>query len=87
MTVAKQIEIRDNIKKYFDLAFEGETVFVPRKNNKNVYVISQKEYEMLQKAKRNAEYINMLDHSIAQLDSGDVIRLSIGELRGMESDG
>ena len=51
MTVVKQMDIRKNIKHYFDLAFNGDTVFVPRKENKNVVVISQKEYEDLQKAK------------------------------------
>ena len=29
MTVAKQIDIRANIKKYFDMAFNGEPVIVP----------------------------------------------------------
>lgn len=35
MIAAKQMDIRANIKKYFDLAFEGEPVIVSRKENKN----------------------------------------------------
>ena len=50
MTVAKQIDIRANIKKYFDMAFNGEPVIVPRKENKNVVIISEKDYKELEKA-------------------------------------
>lgn len=84
MTVAKQMDIRANIKKFFDIAFNGDVVFVPRKDNKNVYIISQSEYEELQRAKRNAEYLEMLDRSINQVESGDVVVKSLGELRAME---
>lgn len=84
MTVAKQIDVRDNIKRYFDLAFDGETIFIPRKDNKNVYVISQKEYEELQKAKERADYLNMLNHSMEQLVSGEAVKLTMEQLRSME---
>lgn len=85
MTVAKQMDIRDNIKMYFDLAFSGETVFVPRKENKNVYVISQKEYEELQRAKRNVEYLKMLDRSFEQDRAGEVVKVDLSELRKLEN--
>ena len=61
MTVAKQIDIRANIKKYFDMAFNGEPVIVPRKENKNVVIISEKDYKELEKARNNAAYLKMLD--------------------------
>ncbi len=35
MVVAKQMDVRSNIKKYFDLAYDGETVIVPRKQDRN----------------------------------------------------
>ena len=55
MIATKQMDIRANIKKYFDLAFNGETIIVSRKQNKNVVVISEAEYNDLQKAKKNAK--------------------------------
>jgi len=67
MIAAKQMDIRANIKKYFDLAFSGEPVIVSRKQNKNVVVISESEYNNLQKAKNNAEYLAHLDRSFEQL--------------------
>ena len=60
MLTIKQMDLRANIKKYFDLAFNGEAIIVSRKQNKNVVVISEAEYNELQKAKRNAEYLKKL---------------------------
>ena len=38
------------------------------------------------KAKRNAEYLAMLDKSFQQLEEGETISFSMEELRAMESD-
>ena len=86
MTVAKQMEVRRNIKQYFDMAFAGDTILVPRKENKNVVVISQNEYEELQKAKRNYEYLAKIDQSLRQKETGETITFTMEELRAMESD-
>lgn len=80
------MDLRANIKKYFDLAFNGETIIVSRKENKNVVVISEVEYNELQKAKRNAEYFAMLDKSIEQLEHENTISLTMDEMKAMESD-
>jgi antitoxin YefM len=84
MIAAKQMDIRANIKKYFDLAFSGEPIIVSRKENKNVVVISEKEYNELQKAKRNAEYLAMLDKSIAEAEAGGFVIKTIEELEAYE---
>lgn len=86
MIATKQMDLRANIKKYFDLAFNGETIIVSRKENKNVVVISEAKYNELQKAKRNAEYFAMLDKSIEQLEHGNTISLTMDEMKAMESD-
>ncbi len=56
MVIAKQMEIRANIKEYFDLAYDGNPVIVPRKGKKNVVIISEEEYNRLNHAKRLAAY-------------------------------
>lgn len=84
MIATKQMDLRANIKKYFDLAFNGETVVVSRKENKNVVVISEREYNELQKAKRNAEYLAMLDKSMAEAEEGGFVVKSIEELEAYE---
>jgi len=85
MTVAKQMDFRANIKKFLDLAFEGETIFIPRKGNKNVYIISQSKYEEFQKAQRLAEYWNLIEKSRAQIEEGNSVKMSLSELRSMEA--
>ena len=86
MIATKQMDLRANIKKYFDLAFAGETVIVSRKENKNVVVISETEYNELQKAKRNAEYLTKLDKSMEQLEAGNTISFTMDEMKEMETD-
>ncbi len=86
MIAAKQMDIRANIKKYFDMAFDGEPIIVSRKANKNVVIISEAEYNEMAKAKRNVEYLEKLDRSFAQLERGEVIKKSLDELEAMAAD-
>ena len=83
VTVAKQVDVRANIKKYFDMACDGRAVMIPRKANRNVVILSEKEYHELQKAKRNAEYLAKLDRSDKQLRSGKVVEKTMEELEAM----
>lgn len=56
MIIAKQMDIRSNIKDYFDRAFQGETIVVPRKQNRNVVIISEAEYHELSDLRRISTY-------------------------------
>lgn len=47
--------------------FMVERSSYPEKNE-NVVMVSEKEYNALQKAKRNVEYLAMLDQSIAEAE-------------------
>lgn len=63
--------IRNNLKNYCDKATDSqETVIVTRKNEKNVVILSLERYNQLEKAARNAEYLAMIDRSMAQLEDG-----------------
>ncbi|MBR2544924.1 MAG: type II toxin-antitoxin system Phd/YefM family antitoxin [Erysipelotrichaceae bacterium] len=84
MTIVKQMDIRDNIKKYFDMAHEGEPIIVPRKNDKNVVIISENDYKEFEKYKRNAEYIAMLEKSMQQAREGGFIETTIKQLESFE---
>ncbi|MEZ3485779.1 MAG: type II toxin-antitoxin system Phd/YefM family antitoxin [Lachnospiraceae bacterium] len=84
MIAVRQMDIRANIKKYFDMAFGGEPVIVSRKENKNVVIISEAEYNEMAKAKRNAEYLAMVDRRIERLNNGEGIHKTLDELRNME---
>ena len=79
--------IRDNLKSYCDkVTDEKETVIVTRKDEKNVVLISLNEWNALQKAVRNAEYLNKLNRAAEQVERGEVITKTFAELEAMESD-
>lgn len=84
MIAAKQMDVRANIKKYFDMAFDGEPVIVSRKENKNVVIISETEYNEMAKARRNAEYLAMIDKRLERLNNGEGIHKTMDELRAIE---
>lgn len=83
MIAVKPIDLRAKLKDYMDTAFNGEPVIVSRKQNRNVVIVSEHEYNELQKAKRNAEYLAKLDRSLTQLKNGDVVVKSMEELERM----
>lgn len=80
MIATKQMDVRANIKKYFDMAFNGEPVIVSRKENKNVVIISEAEYNDLAKARKNAEYLAKLNRADEQIKNGQVITKTMDEL-------
>ena len=54
--IVKQMDVRSNIRKYFDIAYEGEAVIVPRKQDHNVVIISEAEYNKLMQERRLNAY-------------------------------
>lgn len=86
MLAVKSADIRDNFRKICAEIQMGETVLISRPKNEKIYMISEAEYNALQKAKRNAEYLSMLDESFKQLQQGKTISFSMEELKDMESD-
>lgn len=84
MIATKQMDVRANIKKYFDIAFGGEPVIVSRKENKNVVIISESKYNELEKAKKNVEYLTKLSRADEQIKNGQVITKTMDELLAME---
>lgn len=79
--------IRENLKTYCDRVTDNnETVIVTRKGEKNVVIISLDEWNALQKAARNAEYLGKLDRAIADIKAGRVVTKTIDELAAMENE-
>ncbi len=86
MLAVKSMDVRDNFKDWCNQVINGETLIVSRPKNENVVIMSEKEYNEMQKAKRNAEYLAKLDRSKEQLDQGKTISFTMEELKDMESD-
>ena len=85
MIAAKSMDVRQNFKKFCDKDFHGETVIISRKKNENVVMVSEREYNDLIKARRNAEYLTMLDQSMSEISSGGIVSKSLDELKEFEA--
>jgi len=83
MLAVKSMDVRDNFKDWCKKVINGETVVVSRPKNENIIMVSEKEYNDLMKAKRNTEYLAMLDRSMAQFERGEVVVKSMDELERM----
>jgi len=77
--------LRNKLKEFCDKVTDDyETVIVTRKGEKNVVIISLDEYNSIMKALRNAVYLDKIDKSLAQIDSGNVVTRTIAELEETE---
>lgn len=76
--------IRENLKAYCDKVTDhNETVIVTRKDEKNVVIISLEEWNLLQKALRNSEYLGRLNRSVNDIKAGRGITKTMEELEAM----
>lgn len=84
MLAVKSMSVRDNFKELCSRVFGGEIVIISRPKNENIVMVSEKEYNDLLKAKRNAEYLAMLDKSMAEAESGGFVMKTMEELESYE---
>lgn len=84
MLAVKSMDVRDNFKSLCDKVFKGETLIISRPKNENVVMLSETEYNDIMKAKRNSEYLAMLDKSMAEAEAGGFITKTIAELEEYE---
>ena len=84
MLAVKSMDVRENFKSLCDKVFRGETLIISRPKNENVVMMSESEYNEIMKAKRNAEYLAMLDKSRAEAEAGGFISKTIDELGAYE---
>ena len=80
MISVKSMNVRDNFKGWCNRVINGETIIVSRPKNENIVMMSEAEYNVMVKAKKNAEYLAMLDKSMAEAEAGGFISKTIDEL-------
>ena len=80
MLAVKSMDVRENFKSLCDKVFKGETVIISRLKNENIVMMSESEYNEIIKAKRNEEYLAMLDKSMAEAEAGCFITKKVDEL-------
>ena len=53
------------------------------RKNENLVILSEKEYNELEKARRNAEYLEKIDKALQQVAEGRVVVKTMEELENM----
>ncbi len=87
MIAANFSNFRENLKSYCDRVTEqSETVIVTRKNEKNIVVISLDEWNALQKAAGNADYLAKLQRAVNDVNAGKTVIKTMKELEEMENE-
>ena len=76
MIVTNYSEVRNNLKAYCDKATKDyETIIITRKNNENVVLMSEEEYNNLMEnlyIRSNLKYYQRLVESIKEVEKGNV---------------
>ena len=60
--------------------FNKETLTVSSRKNENVVTLSELVQNEMMKAKRNADYLSMLDKSIAEVEVGGFVIKNIADI-------
>lgn len=88
MIAANFSTVRGSFKEFCDkVTDKAETVIVTRKAEKNVVIISAERYNELERAERNAAYLQKLDRGLGQVHAGHGIVKTMEELEAMAADG
>lgn len=80
MLAVKSMNVRDNFKALCNKVINGETVIISRPKNQNIVMVSEKEYNEMLKAKKNEEYLKMLDQSMSEARAGGFVTKTIEDL-------
>ena len=76
MIATNYSEVRNNLKAYCDKATKNyETIIITRKNNENVVLMSEEEYNNLMEnlyIRSNLKYYQRLVESIKEVEKGNV---------------
>ena len=83
MFALRAIDVRNDFKKVSNLVNSGEKVLIARPHNKNLVILSEREYNELEKARRNMEYLEKIDMSIQQVADGRVVVKTVAEVENM----
>ena len=84
MLAVKSMDVRENFKALCDKVFHGETLVVSRPKNENIVMMSENKYNEIMKAKRNAEYLSMLDKSLEEAETGGFVIKTMEDLEKYE---
>ena len=85
MIAIKTADLTQNFKEFANLIIGGESVLISRPRNENLVVITEKEYNELDRLRRNTLYLTKLDESLRQAKKGEIVKYTKKQMRDMET--
>jgi len=85
MVALRTVDMRNDFKKVSEIVKTGEKVLIARPHNDNLVILSEREYNELDKMRRNIEYLAKIDEGIKELEQGMGVTLKIEDLEIMET--
>ena len=86
MIAIKTANITQNFKEIADLVVGGERILVSRPRNENLVVITEREYNELERLRQNAQYLTKLNESLKEARKGKVTKYTKEQMRAIESE-
>ena len=83
MIAIRTVDLRNDFRRVSEIVNSGEKVLIARPKNQNLVVLSERDYNELERARRNAEYFEKLDRSLRQISEGRVVTKTMEELEAM----
>jgi len=83
MIALRTVDLRNSFKRVSDLINSGETVLIARPRNENLVLLSEMEYNKLEKARCNAEYLAKIDRAMERVAEGRIVVKTMEELEEM----
>jgi len=84
MIAIKTADLTQNFRQIAGMVVGGEKVLVSRPKNENLVVITEKEYNELDRLRQNAQYLSKLHASLNQAEKGEVVQYTRKQMREME---
>ncbi|MDR1774954.1 MAG: type II toxin-antitoxin system Phd/YefM family antitoxin [Actinomycetes bacterium] len=76
-------DLRRESVSIFEKVAAGETVIITRPKRKNIVMLSEKEYNKLERSARNFAYWEKIQSSMRQLEEGHIVEKTLEELEEM----
>ncbi len=83
MIAIKTADLTQDFKRIANRIIGGEKVLISRPRNENLVIITEKEYNELERLRSNAEYLSMLEKSRQELIEGKTVTMTIEQLENM----
>lgn len=86
MIAVRTIDVKNDFKRVSDLVNSGEKVLIARPRNENLVILTESEYNTLERARSNAEYVAKINNAIQQIADGRVVVKTMDELEALAAE-